>query len=268
MTDRRVALITGGAKGIGRETARQFGFSGYKVYISGRNSRALELAQDDFSKNGIDVEKVRSDVRDQAACRHLIEYIEQREGRLDCVVNNAGMSMRGDSGTTDLDVVRAMVEINYLGAVYISHYALPLITASKGSVVFISSLTALHGMPMVGPYGASKMALKGYSQSLRLELAESGVHIGLVYVGLTENDPDKRIYNSEGALVPLVRPSNRHTQRQVARNILRCVEKRKPVMILTPAGRMADVLFRYFPGISQWAIKQWAARSRLYGQGL
>ena len=267
MEGTRIALVTGGAKGIGRETARIFGKAGYRVYIAGRDARALDRTCDEFSQQGIHAFKVRTDVRDRDSCRKLIEFIEGKEGRLDCVINNAGMSMRGPAGTTDLDVVEAMVEINYLGAVYITHYALPLIRISQGSILFISSLTALHGLPQVGPYGASKMALKGYSESLRIELAGTGVHIGLVYVGLTENDPDKRVYGSDGALVPLVRPTNRHTQQQVAERILHSVKKRKRVMILTPVGRLADVVFRFFPGAAGWVIIRWAQRSRLYLNG-
>lgn len=261
----KVVLVTGGGKGIGRETARLLGRMGAHVYICGRNEAALAATVESFLAEGLRAAYRACDVRDPESCRSLVEKIRDDAGRLDILVNNAGMSMRGSLERSAPEVLRAMVEINFLGAAYVTKYAVPLLRSSRGSVVFVSSLSALHGLPEVGAYGASKLALKALAESLRAELRGSGVHVGIVHVGFTENDPDKVVYRQDGSLVPLGKRKNGHTQRQVAERIVGLIEGRKREATLTALGRLAAFAFRFFPGLSDWAIERFAGRSGQYG---
>lgn len=261
----KIVLITGGSKGIGRETARLFGRCGAHIYICGRRREALDAVELRLTEEGSIVKSLQADVRDPEACHSLIETIEQTEGRLDILINNAGMSMRGSVKETDPSVFRNMVDINYLGAAYITHFAIPLLQASRGSIVFISSLSALHGLPMIGAYGSSKLALSGFSQSLRAELRTDGVHVGIVYVGFTENDSDKVVYAKDGSLVPLKRPRSSHSQVQVAEKVISCVLRRKKEMTLTRIGHLAAFAFRFFPGLSDVLVGKFAAKSDMFG---
>lgn len=263
--DGKTALITGGGKGIGRETARVLADLGARIFISGRSEDALAAAVGHLRSSGAEADYITADVRDPEACLRTIEFVKAEAGRLDILVNNAGMSMRGPLEATDPGVIRSMMEINFLGAAYMARYAIPLLKESRGSVVFISSLSALHGLPFIAPYGSSKLALRGLTESLRAELGPSGVHAGIIYVGFTENDPGKVIYGQDGNLSVLAGRRNSHTQDQAARAIVRAILRRKPSTTLTAIGRISAIVFRFFPGLSDRAISAFAGRSGMYG---
>jgi NAD(P)-dependent dehydrogenase (short-subunit alcohol dehydrogenase family) len=261
----KVALVTGGGRGIGRETARLLGMQGAHVFICGRSADALEKAVGSFRDSGMQADSIPTDIRDPEACRRLVDSVRKEAGRLDVLINNAGMSMRGSWEEAAPEVIRAMAEINYLGTAYVTQFALPLLRESRGSVVFISSLSALHGLPFVGPYGASKLALKGLAESLRAEVGPAGVHVGLVHVSFTENDPGKVVYGRDGSLVQIGARRNSNSQRQVARGILRCVRGRKRETTLSLVGHLASFAYRFFPGLSDALITRYAGRSGQYG---
>lgn len=261
----KVALVTGGGKGIGRETARALSALGARILISGRSAEALAAAVESLRSAGGEADGFVADVRDPEACLRTIQFARERAGRLDILVNNAGMSMRGPVEDTDPRVMLSMMEINFLGAAYMTRYAIPLLRESHGSVVFISSLSALHGLPYIATYGASKLALRGLAESLRAELRPAGVHVGIVYVGFTENDPGKLIYGADGSLSPLPGRRNSHSQGQAARAIVRSILARRPSATLTAIGHVSAFVFRFLPRLSDWAVCRFAGRSGMYG---
>ena len=260
----KIMLVTGGGKGIGREITRILGSLGAAVYICGRSLEALTKSAEQMNSDGLNIIPIQTDVRDPEACERLIDRIRTEAGRLDTVINNAGMSMRGALEETDPGVLRAMFEINTLGAAYVTHFAIPLLKESGGSVIFVSSLSALHGLPLVGPYGASKLALKGLSESLRAELSPAGVHVGIVHVSFTENDPEKVVYNNDGSYIPLRRSRNTHTQVQTAERVVRCLVKRKREMTLSGLGKFASLAYRFMPRLSDTLISRYSAKSGMF----
>jgi short-subunit dehydrogenase len=260
----KVILITGGSKGIGRETARLCIEAEAVVYICGRDEKALVKASKDLNDQ---VFTIKADVSDQKQCREMIDSIQKRSGRLDVLINNAGMSMRANIIDLEPRVIEKMFSINTVGALTVTRYALPMLQESKGSVIFISSLSALHGLPGISAYGASKLALKAIAESLRAETREKGVHVGLVYVGFTKNDSDKRVYDAQGNLIALYRPRDSQTQRQTAQEILTCVTRGRKTMVLTPLGKISFLLFRYVPGIASMIANAAAKKSSMYGTG-
>lgn len=264
----KVALVTGGAKGIGRETARALGAAGARLAITGRDRAALEAQAARLAAEGIEALPIQGDVADPAACRAAVEATLARYGRLDILINNAGASMRGRLADTDPALFRRIVEINFLGAAYMSAAALPALVASRGSLVFISSLSALKGLPGIAPYGAAKAALSPLSESIRAEHAADGVHVGLVYVGFTENDAGKTFYTADGSLAPLERPKNHATQAQVARAVVSLVLRRRRRLTLTPVGLLAKAAYALFPGLTDDVIAHFAGRSAMYGVGV
>lgn len=269
----RTVLITGGGKGIGRETARLFAQAGCNLVISGRDGATLEsaahtlrtTAEQTAGSEGPAVLPVQADVTNSEDCRHLVEAAVERFGRLDVLINNAGMSMRGNFADTSLELFDKVIDINFTGAVHMTGYALPFLRAAGGSVVFVSSLSGLKGLPGIAPYGAAKMALTGFAESLYSELYRE-IHVGVVYVSFTENDPGKQMYAADGSTIPLKRDRNSSTQLDVARSIRRMVKRRQRRVVMTPLGKTAGLLFALFPRATEFLISRLAARSSMYGR--
>ncbi len=263
-------LITGGGKGIGRETARLFAEAGCNLVISGRDREALEATAHKLrtggsvAAEGPAVLVVQADVTKVEDCRHLVEAAVERFGRLDVLINNAGMSMRGNFADTTLELFDKVVDINFTGAVHMTKHALPFLRQVNGSVLFVSSLSGLKGLPGIAPYGAAKMALTGFAESLYAELYRE-IHVGVVYVSFTENDPGKQMYAADGSSIPLKRDRNSSTQLDVARTIRRMVVRRQRRVVMTPVGKTASLLFGLFPRATEFLISRFAARSSMYG---
>ncbi|MFW5715200.1 MAG: SDR family NAD(P)-dependent oxidoreductase [bacterium] len=279
----RTVLITGGGKGIGRETARLFAQAGCNLVISGRDREALEATAHTLRTTsspadgqtgqtgqtgqfeGPAVLPIQADVTNSEDCRHLVEAAVERFGRLDVLINNAGMSMRGNFADTSLELFDKVIDINFTGAVHMTSYALPFLRAAGGSVVFVSSLSGLKGLPGIAPYGAAKMALTGFAESLYSELYRE-IHVGVVYVSFTENDPGKQMYAADGSSIPLKRDRNSSTQLDVARSIRRMVKRRQRRVVMTPLGKTAGLLFALFPRATEFLISRLAAGSKMYGR--
>lgn len=242
-----IILITGGGKGIGREIARIFAQHDNSVIITGRTEPALMETTKIFTDEGYDVSYHIGDVTSREDCHRIVDAVVQKFGRIDILINNAGMSSRGFFEDTSLDAFEKIIDINFMGAVNMTKFALPTIQQNKGSIVFIGSLSGLKGLPGIAPYGTAKMALTGFSDSLRSEVYPDGVHIGILYVGFTENDQNKTVYDAEGNLIPIPARKNFDTQENVAKAVYRCVEQRKSKLYLTAMGKAANFLYRIFP---------------------
>lgn len=259
----KTVIVTGGAKGIGREISRLYGFAGYNLVISGRDQNALEKTAREFRSNKISVITVKGDVTNIEDCRNVVNKTIEAFGQLDILINNAGMSMRGLFKDTDLHLFHKIMDINFGGAVNMTKFALPYLEISLGSVVFISSISGLKGLPGIAPYGIAKMALKGFSESLRSEVYKR-VHVGIIYVSFTENDSNKMMYSQSGDLVPLVRDKNSSTQRDVAESVMKMTSKRKRQIVMTPGGKLANFFFTVFPSLSERLIILFSNKSNLY----
>ncbi|NCN04826.1 MAG: SDR family NAD(P)-dependent oxidoreductase [Spirochaetales bacterium] len=259
-----VVLITGGGKGIGRETALEFLRKGYKVTICGRDSEALEKAKLRFTTEGFETLAVAGDVTIIEDCRRIVDQTIQNFGRLDCLVNNAGMAMRGSFAETTEKVYRDLIAINYLGAVYMTKVALPALLQTGGSVVFISSLAGFFGLPQVSGYSASKMALTALAQSLQGEFRHR-LHVGILYVSFTENDQNKTVYRADGSLGSLVRGKNSSTQSQVAKAVYTMVRFHRRRKVIGVLGFFADGAFRYFPGLVGFVLRTFGKNSTVGG---
>jgi len=236
----RVAIVTGSSRGIGRETARLLASSGAAVVLNGRNPERLEETRWKFEAEGYKVLAVQGDVTSPEDCRRLIEETARTFGRIDILVNNAGTIMRGRFEEVMPEVFRKVVEGNLLGPAFTSYYALPFLKETRGSLFFISSVAGLRGLPKASPYSAAKMGLTALAESLKIELSGSGVHVGVIHVGFTENDPDKRVLTGDGSLIPVDTPF-RKPQEKTAQDIMRCIRKRRYRTVLTPLGKLTRV---------------------------
>lgn len=249
----KVALVTGASRGVGFATARALIERGARVAISARGEARLKKAYAQLTAEGGDVLAVTGDVGCWEDAERMVNETVARFGRLDILVANAGVSMRGRFHELAPEVCSQTVHTNLMGTVLTARAAAAELIKNRGHLVMISSIAGLMGLPGASTYCASKGALTGLCESLRLELGPQGVHCGVVYLGFTEHDPEKRILAADGSLVLPDRPAH-HTQAYAGGLILDLIERRKREIIMTPIGRLGGVVHRLSPAFVEWAI--------------
>jgi len=178
--DDKVAFITGGTSGIGRAAAERLATLGAKVAIAGRNRQVLAEVVDHVANNGGEAFAVSCDVTESSQVEQAVSATVNRFGKLDILLASAGLSLRAYFEKTCLEALERVMRVNFFGTLYATHFALPHIIKSKGSLVAMSSLTGKRGIPSYALYGASKFAIQGMYEALRLEVARHGVHVGIV----------------------------------------------------------------------------------------
>jgi len=254
----KVAIVTGGSMGIGREVAYQLAIGGGKVIIAARNEgRLLEVVKE-LTKLGADANYFVCDLTDAKACEQLVEFAIKCYGKLDILVNNAGVSMRGRVADIQPKVVENIFAINTLSPIWITHFAMPAIQASKGSILFVSSLAGLQGLPLISIYSSAKMALTAIVQSLWVEHSRDAIHIGIVYVGVTEIDKTKATIDANGEQVLLDERKGKyvHSMAYVAGKIVQAIRKRKKKTIIGVMGKTYYFLTRYLGKLAIFLTKK------------
>lgn len=194
----KVVLITGGSSGIGRASALRLAGHGARVAVAARNEQALAEVVGAADKLGAQALAVPTDVTDAEQCRRAVEATLARFGQLDILICSAGLSMRAYFEGSDLSAMERVMRVNFFGCLYATHFALPHIKRSRGSLVAISSLTGKRGIPSYSVYGASKFAIQGLYDSLRLELARDGVHVGVVSPGFVDTPLRDHVIGPDG----------------------------------------------------------------------
>jgi short-subunit dehydrogenase len=246
----KVVIITGATSGIGKACAEVFGQEGAKIIFTGRNKERMELVKSSLDSLGVEYTGYIMDVSDEMENRRLIEETIAKYGRLDILINNAGISMRALFNESDLDVFKKVMDINFYGTVYATKYALPHIIKSKGSIVGVSSINGHRGTPARSAYTASKYAMEGFFEALRTEVMKLGVHILVVSPGFTGTNIRNTALNKDGEEQgESPRDEGKMmTTEAVARRILHGIRRKKRDMVLTPFGKLVVFLNKWAPG--------------------
>ncbi len=246
----KVVIVTGGSSGIGKALAEEFGKHGSKVLITGRNRSDLHAAVDELRQKGIIIDGVVADVSRPEDNRTMATEAMRIYGKVDLLINNAGISMRALFEEVNLEVVRRVMDINFYGVLYATQCCLPEIIKNKGSVVGISSIAGYRGLPGRAGYSASKFALNGFLEVLRTEMLKKGVHVLTACPGFTASNIRKRSLVRDGSTQgesPRDEAAMMSAQ-ECARHIYRATVKRKRVIILTTQGKLTVFLNKWFPG--------------------
>jgi short-subunit dehydrogenase len=197
-----VVVITGASDGIGAEMARQWsarGRSGIALVLAARSVDKLDAVADACRKNGAQVRVQRCDVGVQADCIALVDAAIRTFGRIDTLVNNAGMSAHANlADVADLGWYETLMRINHWGSVWCTHAALPHLRASRGRIVAVASLAGLFGVPGRTAYSGTKFAMVGFFEALRTELMGSGVSVTIAYPGVVATEIRYRGFNAAG----------------------------------------------------------------------
>jgi len=262
----KVVLISGSSRGVGLALSKEFVKRGAKVVINARGEKRLNQAKREILDMGGKVAAVCGDVGVWEDAQKIIQTALDRFGQLDILINNAGIPMRGSFEKLSVDVCRRMVDTNLIGSIFLTKAAVPHIIEAQGQIFFVSSIAGLFGMPQSSLYCACKGSLTNFSDSLRIELDANGVHTGVIYLGFTENDPEKRILSCDGSLVAPNRPAH-HSQQKAAQIILKAVEKRKKKVVMTPIGKLSWIAHRISPVLVEKIIlKAQSSRWKIYNR--
>ncbi len=247
----KVVVITGASSGIGMACAREFSQLGCHVVIAARNIANLKELESEITSTGAKVLAVPTDVSIEEDCSRLVEQTIKTFGRLDILINNAGISMRALFYDTSPDVLKKLMDVNFWGTVYCTKFALPHLLESKGSVAGVSSIAGIHGLPGRTGYSASKFAMHGFLEALRIENLKKGLHVMIVAPGFTQSNIRRTALVADGASQGESPRDEKKmmTAQKVAWYIARGIHKRKRTLILTTQGKMVNLLKKFAPAL-------------------
>lgn len=247
----KVMIVTGASSGIGRALSMEGLSAGYRVVMAARNTQAINAYLSASSYGPDQYLVVRTDVAIESDCGQLIEKAVEKFGRVDVLVNNAGISMRALFEELALSVMERLMQVNFWGMVYCTYYALPHLLASGGSVVGVSSIAGYKGLPARTGYSASKFAMQGFLEALRIENRKKGLHVLIACPGFTASNIRKTALGKDGA--PQGESPRLEDQMMsaetVAGHILSAIKKRKHRLVLTRQGKLTVLLNKLFPGV-------------------
>jgi short-subunit dehydrogenase len=239
-----VVILTGASQGIGEQLAYQLATQGAWLALAARHAERLEAVAATCRTLGGRTIAVPTDLTDETQCQQLIERTIGEYGRIDTLLNNAGMGYPRHFATLpDLHTVRAEITLNYLGTVYCTYYALPYLKTTRGRIIGINSFGGRVGIPATSGYNASKYAMRGFLETLRVELRGTGVTVSLAYLGAIRTERLKEAMGGKAAKVPSMDP------KRCASLILRQVAQRQRQQVMTISGKFLVSLNNWFPSL-------------------
>ncbi len=247
----KTVIITGASSGIGKACAEEFAKQGANLVLGARQYVTLcEITQDLETRYNIKAVAVQCDVSKEKDCEHLIKQAFLTFERIDILINNAGISMRALFKDLDLVVLRNLMDVNFWGAVYCTKYALPQLLKNKGSVVGVSSIAGYRGLPGRTGYSASKFALNGFLEALRVENLKTGLHVMIASPGFTSSNIRNVALVKDGSAQgeSSMDEGKMMSSKKVAEIIVQGVNNRKRSLIITRQGKLTVLLNKFLPG--------------------
>jgi len=247
-----VTIITGASSGIGRELAYHLADQGAWLALAARSKDRLQEVAQECHRRGGQALVLQTDVSQEEQCRALVKKTYENYGRINTLINNAGITMWSHfEDLQTLAPLETIMQVNYMGSVYCTFYALPYLKETRGLIVAISSLTGKTGVPTRSGYAASKHAMVGFFDSLRIELAGHGVGVSIVYPDFVATETRMRAFGPDG--VPLERSPIREervmTVETCAQMTIKAMSRRQRELILSTRGKIGQWIKLVAPGV-------------------
>lgn len=243
--NKKVAFITGASSGIGKSLAFKYAKENYNLVLAARNKTKLEEIKTEIEQiNNTKVCVVPTDVTLENDCKNFIDTGIKEFGKIDVLINNAGISMRAILADLDLSVLKKVMDVNFWGAVYCTKYALNSLLENKGSVIGVSSIAGFKGLPGRTGYSASKFALQGFLESLRVENLKTGLHVLIASPGFTASNIRNTALNSDGTSQSETPRDEQKmmSSEEVADRIFSAHQKKKNYSVMTLNGKLTVLL--------------------------
>jgi len=247
--ENKVVIVTGASSGIGKALVIELMSKNAKVVMASRNKAVLDEIINKYNFKDTDILTVETDVSKEEDCKKLIDATINKFGSIDILINNAGISMRALFEDLNIDVIKRVMDVNFWGTVYCTKYALPYLLNSKGSVVGVSSIAGVKGLPCRTGYSASKFAIQGLLEVIRIENMKNNLHVLIAYPGFTASNIRNVALSKDGSAQgesPLDE-SKLMTSEEVAKRIIKATIKRKRSLVMTSQGKMTVLLNKFFP---------------------
>lgn len=252
----KVIIITGASSGIGKALAFEAARQGAKLVLAARNERHLREITDEIKSFNENIIYCVTDVSKESECANLIHNTIDTFGKIDILISNAGISMRALFIDTNLEVIRRLMDVNFWGTVYCTKYALPYLMQTKGSIVGVSSTAGFIGLPGRTGYSASKFAMQGFLEALRIENIKNGLHVLIAFPGFTSSNIRNTALNGDGSPQG-ESPRNEEkmmSAEKVAVIILNGIKRRQRNLILTFEGKFLRQFNRVIPNLIDKSI--------------
>ncbi len=249
----KVVLITGASSGIGKACAIELARRGANLVLAARQYVTLcELTADLEKEYGIRAVAVQTDVSNEEDCKLLVKQALVSFGKIDILINNAGLSMRALFNDLDLSVLKNLMDVNFWGTVYCTKYALPEILKTQGTIVGVSSIAGYRGLPGRTGYSASKFAMNGFMEALRTELLKTGVHVMVACPGFTTSNIRVAALAKDGQAhgETSMEEGKMMTAEAVAENIINGIAAGKRTLVMTGQGKLTVWLNKLLPALA------------------
>lgn len=252
----KTVVLTGGSSGIGKALVKQFLALGACVVTCSRNKDKIEALKQEISSDRFMA--CVADVSKEADCKKFQEETIQRFGKVDILIHNAGMSMKGLVEDTKPEVIRQLMETNFLGAVQCNHYFLPYLIQTQGVVVGVSSIGGSVGLPGRAGYSASKFALQGWLESFRVEMFCKNVHVMWVQPNFVESNIRYEALGADGKKMNTTFLDEKKIMSAdtCAQIIIKAIEKKQRCKAMTLQGKFIIFLHKFLPWLSDKIIQR------------
>lgn len=256
---KKIIWITGASSGIGEALVFQFAKQGAKIILSARNESALQAVAQKANLVPENYLIIPFDLADTSKANDFVQQITQKFGRIDVLINNGGMSQRGDAITTTAETERNLFEINYFAQVALTKAVLPvMVKQQSGQIIVVSSIAGKFGFYLRSSYSAAKHALHGYFESLRLEVEKNNIQVLLVCPGKIKTNISNNAVLADGSKHSKMDESHvdAMTAEECAKKILTAIEKNKQEIFVGGKEILTVYIKRFFPKMLYKILKK------------